>query len=160
MAERLHFIKTVSKKKAKKGVIHSHLEARSLEDRTIAPLDEGDSRYLSREVLAYEGRKIEDEATGDDKDGASESKYCWEGILRAADVHALGLSLFECISGSVLPPNGPEWEKLRSSPLPRVAFAKASPLHDLAQSMVCPYSTSPTASEIKRSIARISSTVP
>ena len=82
-----------------------------LTDQTL-DLEEGDCRYLSREVLE---RNFSD--------------------LPKADIFSLSLTAYEALGGGPLPMNGPEWQEIRSgvlAPLPGVS----NELHQLLVAMI------------------------
>jgi wee1-like protein kinase len=55
--------------------------------------EEGDSRYMSRELLTHDGASLD---------------------LTKCDIFSLGATMYEiCSGGGSLPPNGPEWHALR-----------------------------------------------
>ena len=78
-------------------------------DRDDAEVDEGDSRYLAREIL--------ERPFGSDGDSPAKLDLC------RADIFSLGLTVFAAATGVELPNNGPDWTALRTVGLPPIQTA-------------------------------------
>jgi len=80
--------------------------------------EEGDSRYMSRELLTHDGASLD---------------------LTKCDIFSLGATMYEiCSGGASLPPNGPEWHALRdgivtsnSNNLPHTSYEMKRILGDM-----------------------------
>ena len=94
---------------------------------TVKSVDEGDCRYMSKEMIDCDINKAD---------------------LFKADIFALGMSIYEAVSLMELPQNGPVWHELRSGRVPSILSVDDS-LNTMIQKMLNPaYELRPCAKDI------------